>query len=116
MSFSEWVSDEIRRRGWTEAEFARQGRITAQAVNQFINGSTQPSLRMYQAVGKAFNMPLEQILRLSGVLPSSVREPRVAYEVNGEETVLALWRALGAADQALVRDLLERLAAPPGGG
>lgn len=35
---------------------------------------------------------------------------RVVYEVNGDELVLALWRALSAEDQRIVRDLMERLA------
>lgn len=35
---------------------------------------------------------------------------RLVYEVNGDELVLQLWRALSPEDQRIVRDLMERLA------
>lgn len=57
-------------------------------------------------------MLMAGLLTLPNVPPNdrSVRERvRVVYEVNGDDLVLGLWRALSPEDQRIVRDLMERL-------
>lgn len=73
--FADWLSAEIRRRGWTEAEFARQGKITPQAVNQVVNGINQPGTKLCRAVARAFDMPLEEVMRKAGLLAERVGLP-----------------------------------------
>jgi len=58
-------------------------------------------------------MLMAGLLTLPNVLPNGrpVRDSRrVVYEIDGDEVMLAKFRALNAADQTLVRDLIERLA------
>lgn len=113
--FANWLNAELDRRGWSRSEAARRGEISASALDKVINGYANPGLEFCRGISRAFGMPMEDILHLAGILPPptappAVRERRIVYEVNGEETLLGLWRALSVEDQALVRDLLVRLA------
>ena len=122
MQFGQWLSQEIRNKGWTEAEFARQGGITAQAVNQAINQQTQPGLKLCQATARAFKMPLEEVYRLAGLLPARparrvlrVRDQTPVYEVedNDIDQLRAAWERLTPDARALLVELAVRLAAAP---
>ena len=115
-TFSEWIIEEMRRRGWTEAEFSRRGKITPQSVNQMLNGRTKPAIRFYKATARAFELPLEEVLRRAGQLPPlptvtltddlSARLRRLPAE--DQDRVLVMWRvALETMEQ--IRGL-----APPG--
>lgn len=113
MQFGEWLDHEISRRGWSQSELARRGGVSASAVQQVVTGITRPGPRVCQAVARAFEMPPEEVFRLAGLLTTSrpVRDGRrIVYEVNGDDLILDLWRALSPEDQAIVRDLMERLA------
>ena len=111
-----WLNSELDRRGWSRSEAARRGEVSASMMDKVIGGFSKPGLRFYRGIARAFNMPMEDVLRMAGILPTvpnqvQVRErPRVVYEVNGAELILALWRALSSEDQERVRDLMERLA------
>lgn len=60
-------------------------------------------------------MPPEEVFRLAEILPSRpkvhpVRDSRrVVYEVNADESLLAMYHALKPEDQDRVRDMIERL-------
>jgi len=113
-SFPRWLNQQIQDHGWTQAEFARRANISTSHVSRVIAGTHEAGLEFFQGTSRTFRMPMEDVLRLAGILPPrapAVRERRrIVYEVDGEERVLALWRALSVEDQARVRDLMERLA------
>jgi len=75
MDFADWLSGEIRARGWTEAEFARRGKISPQAVNFAVNRQTKPGRKLCQAIARAFDMPLEEAMRRAGLLDELVGLP-----------------------------------------
>jgi transcriptional regulator with XRE-family HTH domain len=115
-AFGVWLDRELQARGWSQSEAARRGEMSSQMVNALVNGQSNPGLDSCQGIARAFKMPLEDVFRLAGILPAQpkdrpVRERvRVVYEVNGDDLVLQLWRALSPEDQRIVRDLMERLA------
>jgi len=98
--FAEWLSSEIRRRGWSEAEFARRGKITPQAVNQVINGINQPGAKLYAAAARAFEIPKEEVLRRAGELkawpPEAFTDDLTArlrrLPAEDQDRVLVMWR------------------------
>lgn len=114
-SFVTWLNVELDRRGWPRSEAARRGDISESMWSKVISGYANPGLDFCRGVARAFNMPLEDVFRMAGILPwppngHPVRDSRrIVYEINGDELVLELWRALSPTDQAIVRDLMERL-------
>lgn len=116
VNFGEWLSKEISTRGWSESEFARRGRITAQAVNLVTNGQGGPGLKFCRATALALNMSVEDVMRLAGLFDKGNRSRpvrdsrRIVYDINSEESILALWRSLRVEDQERMRDLMVRLA------
>lgn len=100
MDFTEWLTSEIRRRGWSEAEFARRGKISPQAVNQAINGINKPGIKLLEATAHAFDLPLEEVLRRSGRLRAwpaeALTDDLIArlrrLPAEDQDKVLALWR------------------------
>lgn len=114
LGFSVWLDKELSDRGWSQSEAARRGEISSQMINAVVNGQANPGLDFCKGISRALKIPLEDVFRLAGILPTrAVRERRrIVYEVHGEDLAMALWRALRPEDQELVRDLMERLAAP----
>lgn len=108
-----WLNNELDQKGWSRSEAARRGGFSPSMMDKVIGGFSKPGIEFCRGVSRAFSVPLEDVFRLAGILPSAgrpVRERRqIVYEVNGEERVLALWRALSSEDQRIVRELMERL-------
>jgi transcriptional regulator with XRE-family HTH domain len=110
-----YLNAEMDRRGWSLRQMARRAVISHTTVVKMANGVGHPEVETCQALARALEVPVEDILRMAGILPSApppnqVRERvRVVYEVNGDDLVLRLWRALSPEDQRIVRDLMERL-------
>lgn len=114
--FSTWLDRELQTRGWSQSEAARRGAISSQMVNAVVNGQANPGLDFCKGIARAFKLPLDDVFRLAGILPTppapppQTRERRIVYNVNTDELVLDLWHALGHEDQAIVHELMERLA------
>ena len=109
--FIAWLNRELDDRGWPRAEAARRGGISESMFSKVIGGFANPGIDFCRGVSRAFGVPMEDVFRLAGILPArpAVRARRIVYEVDMDEQLLMLWRALTPEDQALVRDLLERL-------
>jgi transcriptional regulator with XRE-family HTH domain len=115
-AFVTWVNDELNRRGWSRSEAARRGGISSSILNKIIGGFSNPGLEACMGLSRAFNVPLEDVFRLAGILPSQMKvlpatrdSQRVIYEIDGDQVLLAKFHALNGDDQALVRGLIARL-------
>jgi transcriptional regulator with XRE-family HTH domain len=107
-----YLNAEMDRRGWSLRQIARRAAISHTTVVKMANGIGRPEVETCQALARALEIPVEDIFRLAGILPAAPspnRGVRVVYEVNGDDLVLQLWRALSPEDQRIVRDLMERL-------
>jgi transcriptional regulator with XRE-family HTH domain len=115
-TFGEWLDQERTRRGWSQSELARRGKVSPSAIQQVISGVTRPGPRSCQAIALALEMPPDDVYRLAGLLPPrpkparAVRDSqRVIYEIDSDQVLLAKFHALNPDDQALVRGLIARL-------
>jgi len=112
MGFAEWLNKELDKRGWSQSEAARRGEISSQMVNAVVNGHANPGPGFCRGVSRAFQVPLDDVFRLAGILPSRPghdhRSPLRPEDVEGR--LVAAWRGLSEDDQARVLDLAERLA------
>jgi transcriptional regulator with XRE-family HTH domain len=116
---SSWLNDQTKSHGWSFRYVSRRAGVSHSTIARLANAEVKPTPESCQALARAFDVPVEEIMSMAGLLalpnmPSGVRplreRVRVVYEVNGDDLVLQLWRALSPEDQRIVRDLMERLA------
>lgn len=67
--FVDWLLAELEYRGWSRSEAARRGRISPSMIDKVIGGFSAPGLHFCESMARAFEMPLEDIFRLAGILP-----------------------------------------------
>lgn len=114
-TFVNWINTELNDRGWSRSEAARRGGFSSSTLDKVIGGYSRPGLVLCRGLARAFGISQDEVFRLAGLLPSQatprVRARRIVYEADIGDRILALWRGLTPEDQALVLNLLERLAA-----
>jgi len=112
-NFSEWLNDELERRGWSQSEAARRGGISSQMISVVLSETANPGLETLRGIARAFRMPLEDVFRLAGILPHRrvIGEPRALYAFGEDDEVrlVRLYRELPENDRGLVIELVERL-------
>jgi len=99
---SKWLNDELKNRGWSQREAARRAGISHAAIANILQDVGEPLVSTYEALARAFEMPLPEILQIAGVLPLP------PAPVRDEDRLLSLWRQL---DPRQRRDVLDMLAA-----
>lgn len=113
--FAGWLDQRILEKGWSQSEAARRGKVSSQMINAVVNGQARPGLRFCRGIAQAFHMPLEEVLRIAGILPGpQVRQPRLVYRVGNDadtDQLLRAWQDLEPEDREIVLALVERLAA-----
>jgi transcriptional regulator with XRE-family HTH domain len=114
-TFAQWIDRELDQRGWSRNEAARRGGISDSMFSKVINGYANPGIDFCRGVGRAFGMPLEDVLRLAGILPiksARTNDHGPVYHIanNLSEREARAFERLGITDQELVVALTERLA------
>lgn len=69
--FTLWFESELKRRGLTHNEIARQAGLSQTAVSNVIAGSRKPGAAFCVKVAAAFELPPVNLLALAGILPDS---------------------------------------------
>ena len=69
--FIVWLNQQLDLRGWSRSEAARRGGISASSFDKVIGGFARPGIRFCRGVARAFDVPLEEVQRLAGILPQS---------------------------------------------
>lgn len=78
-SYMEWMREEMRRRGWRQADFARAVDVDVSMVSRWLHGR-RPDPASLERVAAALGVDLDALLTLAGHRPHSARDddPRVA--------------------------------------
>jgi transcriptional regulator with XRE-family HTH domain len=78
-SYSAWIRDEMRRREWRQADFARAAGIDVSLVSRWLRGR-RPDPTSLEKVAAALGIDLDALLTLAGHRPPTPRDddPRVA--------------------------------------
>lgn len=78
-SYKEWVREELGRRGWRQADFARAVSVDVSMVSRWLHGR-RPDPASLERVAAALGVDLDALLTLAGHRPRSARDddPRVA--------------------------------------
>lgn len=67
--FSEWLQEELEKRGWSQSELARRSGLTRQTINTLIKGRSEPQAETCLAIARGLNVPPETVLRAADLLP-----------------------------------------------
>jgi len=62
MEFSEWIVEELERRGWSRSEAARRGGISPSMFDKVINGYSKPGVKFIEGIAKAFKMSSAEVV------------------------------------------------------
>lgn len=78
-SFIEWMQEEMRRREWRQADFARAADVDVSMVSRWLHGR-RPDPASLERVAAALGVDFDALLTLAGHRPRSPRDddPRVA--------------------------------------
>lgn len=68
-SFTQWVWEEMNVRGWSQADLARESKISESHISHVFSGKRGLTTSFCNGIARAFEMPPELVLRKAGLLP-----------------------------------------------
>lgn len=72
--FSEWLNDELMRRGWRQADLVRATGISRSGISLLMNGQIRPAPQTIMQLSRVFKVPPDYIMRKVGYLPPKNEE------------------------------------------
>ena len=69
MDFAEWLIKELRNRGWTQADLARESGLTSGGIAHLVNRTRNPTAESCKVIARALRYPPEIVFRAAGLLP-----------------------------------------------
>ena len=72
--FAEWLTDQLRQRGWTQGKLILQSgstdeeRLSSAAVSRYSTGKMLPDVVSCQRIARALGLPIELVLRKAGLI------------------------------------------------
>jgi transcriptional regulator with XRE-family HTH domain len=76
--FANWLRQHIDERGWSVRETARRVGVSPTPISNILSGKGKPGLDVYRGLADAFQVRLEDVLRVAGELPPTVEAQRAA--------------------------------------
>lgn len=85
--FGEWLREQIERREWQQADFAREGRFTTASVSRWINNEQLPTPQSCLRIASTLGVDDDIVLRAAGHKPATrARPPRSFDDIIDELT------------------------------
>lgn len=97
--FVDWLSNEIRERGWGNNELARRSGVTSSSMSRLLTEQNNPGLEICIGIADALGYPPEYVLRKAGLLPPLPASP----DDERIKEVREIMRNLPEADQEEIR-------------
>ena len=79
IEFSEFIQQELVKRGWSQADLARRSGMTTGGVSMLLNQTRKPSTDTLNIIAQVFNYSREEVYRIAGLL-SAVPESSAQKE------------------------------------
>ena len=67
--FTDWMNDELMRRGWRQADLMRATGISRSGISLLMNGQIRPAPQTVLQLSRVFRVPPDFIMRKVGYLP-----------------------------------------------
>lgn len=80
--FSEWLIEEMAKRGMSQADLARKTKLTTGGISNLVNQVRNPSPEALIAIAKAFDFPPEDVFRKAGILPEKHEIDQLSQEAE----------------------------------
>jgi SOS-response transcriptional repressor LexA len=93
--FADWLTIQMKARGLSQAELARQMTISPSTVNKWLKGFGTPDTQSCAKLAKALRIPLEDVYRAAGH-PSEAAEPSSVDQRYEDRVRSAMAELLGA--------------------
>jgi len=111
--FTEWLQNEMDKRGWSQSECARASELNRAVINKLLNGKCKPQPVTLIAIARGFKIPVETAYRAAGLLPPSSHDDETTRELihifksiqspQRKATALMLLKALVAEEENQLR-------------
>ena len=103
---SDWISNELQRRGWSQREVARRGGISHSTVSDVLSGQRTPTADFCIAIANAFGTSRADVLTRAGILPD--------VESHNVRQLTHLFDQLSTEDQTAILIMVRALAREKG--
>lgn len=94
LDFANWLKEQMRLRGFTQAMLAKQSGITAAALSRVLNQERYPGVATCPGIARAFDLRDHDVMKVAGLLKSEQAELTPAASETAD-----LFMALNADDQ-----------------
>jgi len=74
--FGEWLMEQIERREWTQADFARESKLNPQNISRWINNERVPSPASCLRIASVLRVDEDVVLRAASHKPAQDQKPR----------------------------------------
>lgn len=108
-NFSDWLNQELKKRGWSQADLARASGKDSAVISNITNGRRGVGVELCRVIAEALKIPPETVLRAAGHLPP------VPKKTEREEELLFLYRSFSEKEkEELIRYIRIRLSLQEG--
>ncbi len=64
--FSDWIRDEIKRRGWSQTALAERSGLSRSYISKMLTtGRQKPGMRFFAGIANAFEMTVAEVVLIS---------------------------------------------------
>ena len=68
-ALSEYLSNQLRTRGWSQSDLARAAKVTRAIISKLINQTTDPQPVTLIAIAKGLKVPVNTVFEIVGWIP-----------------------------------------------
>lgn len=104
IDFVTWVNDELRQRGWTQAELASRGGFTGAALSKLLSRERMPGIDICKGIAQAFGMKDTDVLRLAGLISPDVEMTEYSPAIRN---TIRMMKEMEEKDQKDIEALVE---------
>ena len=74
-SFAEWLSGELNKRDWNQADLGRKTGLESATISNIVNGKRGVGYKACLKIAKALTLPPEEVYEAAGLLPTNKQDP-----------------------------------------
>lgn len=78
----DWIEQELKQRNWSIRELSRASGVHSTALSRILSGQKKLTLDIYIKLAEGFDVPVERLLRLAGILSEGDGDPSLAEWVE----------------------------------
>lgn len=97
LEFGQWLSGEMKKRGWSQADLAKKADVSRATISRVISGTRNVGPDLCLSLAIALKVPAEEIFRIAGILPPEPNNEKAKDDPPGLGEWI--WHYLQAGDE-----------------